>query len=1077
MHGLQLVHGDSYYAIVKGTNHIGLSSETTSNRVSIDSTPPTLKDADNVLVNGTQVPPTTEGNSNNSLPRGSEMPAYKEIQASSHVRFSCFEELLTSTWDEFEDAESTLDRYDWCVGTSKGQCDVLALKSVGVKPKGAAIVKRLTSGKVLYATVYAVNGVGLKTRLVSEECKVISIAPKLVEVIDIPSMDAGNLTDIDWQALMQSFSLQWEIMGKFIQDISRLRFQVAVTQPSSNLSLPHLVTEKSWSSEPFVHEFMDVLSWKRNVTIRGVSLEPWERYRGVVRVWNEGGIYTEAASDGLRIEPSAPPKRGLHIRDVGAEQEHIRWLPNLTLPEVNRSALDEDVKYISSPKDLQLVIRSGSNDTSNRTAFRLDHNLFSPTKEFKIIVQRVTSDKNESNTTEDSSIMKVLPGFADPEGPCCAKCPVDPQVAFTDTHFKATLPSKQFGASVAHLPNGYFAVGSADKAFTLPRENRSANHITMPDDIAGSSAMPIKVIAHGNRSVFLSNKKAHLYESNMDDRNNLQLTKNVVLSNCKTVSAADCPADNLWADSISQDIAIHGNVIAITGTNLTTNASVVGIFKENKRAWSFVKALGEEKKDRNFGHSVSLNKHLLAIAEGEMKNSCISVYSLETTTLQKTICFDKHQNVTGPLAIRLTETEALVVVSKASRLAKVLQLNTTTKSYHEVCNFVAVTPEEYLSGDLDVNARDEGFIAALGMQTIGGRDGVQLIGFQGIYSKYEAGRCVNLGRAISRENGLRVDDGIPRASVSFVHNTILIGTPGVLTWPGQGGALGTGRVYTATYCPINHYRVRVSQINGLGILKCIPCEEGRKSFGGFVEMCSSCKGMTCSPLQSDDPFSFTSSICDSVSCPSTSMVNSETNGLNINLINGSFFVPGSENLYTVELLETTRAGQSTSSLSESFVIDWTAPEVGVVYDGIGSDPNTNCSENSTFGENSQCSTRSFEDTDIDFTNNTREIHARWIDFLDNESDIVEYFWCVGTQPMKDDIRVCESTGMRPNGSHYGLNLQHGDSYFVTVVACNGARRCSATYSDGVSIDTTPPVMEYVRDGIMGPDMDFQVINI
>ena len=1077
VHGLQLVHGESYYAIVKGTNHIGLSSEATSNRVLIDSTPPTLKDSDNFSLNATQVPPTTEENSNNSLPRVGDMPAHKEIQGSFHVRFRCSEELLTSTWDEFEDAESTLDRYDWCVGTSKAHCDVLGLKSVGVKPKGAAIVKRLPSGTVLYATVYAVNGVGLKTRLVSEECKVISIAPKLVEVIDIPSLNASNLTDIDWKALMQSLSLQWEIMGKFIDDISRLRVQVAITQPSSNLSLPHLVTEKSWSSEPFVHEFMDVLSWQRNVTIRSVSLEPWERYRGVVRVWNEGDIYTEAASDGLRIEPSAPPKRGLHIRDVGAEQEHLRWLPNLTLPEVNRSALDEDVKYISSPKDLKLVIRSGSNDTNNRTAFRLDHNLFSPTKEFKIVVQRVTSDRNESNTTEDSSIMKVLPGFADPEGPCCTNCPLDPQVAFTDTHFKATLPSKQFGASVAHLANGYFAVGSADKAFALPRENRSANHITMRDDIGGSTAMPIKVIAHDNRSVFLANNKVHVYDSSMDNRDNLQLAKTVVLSNCKTVSSPDCLADNLWADSISQDIAIHDNVIAITGANLTTNASVVAIFKENRGAWSFVKTLGEGKRDRNFGHSVSLNKHLLAVAEGEKKNPCISLYSIETTILQKTICFDKPQNVTGPLSIRLTEAEVLVVVSEDSRLAKVLQLNTTRKSYNEVCDFVAVAPDEYLSGNLDVNARDEGFIAALGMQTLEGRDGVQLIGFQGIYSKYQDGRCVNLGRAISRENGLRVDDGTPRASVSFVHNTILIGTPGVLTWPGQGEALGTGRVYTATYCPINHYRVRVSQVNGLGIVKCIPCEEGRKSFGGFVEMCSSCKGMTCSPLESDDPFSFSSSVCDSVSCPSKSMVNSETNGLNIYQMDGSFFIPGSENLYTVELLESTRAGQSTSSLSESFVIDSTAPEVGVVYDGIGSDPNTNCSENSTFGEDSQCSTRSFEDTDIDFTNNTREIHARWIDFLDEESDIVEYFWCVGTQPMKDDIRVCESTGMRPNGSHYGLNLQHGDSFFVTVVACNGARRCSATNSDGVSIDTSPPVMEYVRDGIMGPDMDFQVMTI
>lgn len=203
-------------------------------------------------------------------------------------------------------------------------------------------------------------------------------------------------------------------------------------------------------------------------------------------------------------------------------------------------------------------------------------------------------------------------------------------------------------------------------------------------------------------------------------------------------------------------------------------------------------------------------------------------------------------------------------------------------------------------------------------------------------------------------------------------------------------------------------------------------------------------------------------------------MSNKTNGINVQLSNGSLFVAGSKHVYTVEVLETTRAGKSTSSFSGSFVIDSTAPLPGVVYDGRGSDQNVNCSDNSTFGENSQCSTRNFEDTDVKFTNKTREVHARWIDFIDNESDIVEYFWCVGRKPMTDDIRVCESTGMRPNGSHHGLSLKDGDSYYVTVIACNGARMCSAAHSDGVIIDTTPPVMIYVRDGVMGPDMDYQV---
>ncbi|XP_015767122.1 PREDICTED: uncharacterized protein LOC107345883, partial [Acropora digitifera] len=518
--GLDLLHGEWYYAIVRGTNRVGLSSETTSNRILIDSTPPSFRESDDLSINSTQVPPITEEISNNSIYHHVMDPTDTAISTSSRVKFSCSDELLIASWDEFEDLESKLEGYEWCVGTSKAHCDVLALKPVGLKPKGTAIVKRLVTGTMLYATVFALNGAGLKTRVVSQQCEVISIAPKILEVIDIPSVNASDMTDIDWKAMGKSLSLRWEIIDQVMNDISRLR--------------------------------------------------------------------------------------------------------------------------------------------------------------------------------------------------------------------------------------------------------------------------------------------------------------------------------------------------------------------------------------------------------------------------------------------------------------------------------------------------------------------------------------------------------------------------NVLTWPGKTEELGTGRVYMATYCPIDHYRVRAYEIGSLGSIKCVPCEEGRRSFGGFVDMCSSCQGRTCSEQQSDDPLSFTSSICDSVSCIASSTVDNVTKGLDIHLTNGSFFVAGAENLYTVEFQETTRAYQSTSSFSESFVIDATAPEVGVVYDGIGSDRSKNCSQNTTFGEDSPCSTRSFEDTDIDYTNDTHEIHARWIDFLDKESGIVEYFWCVGTRPMKDDIRVCESTGMRPNGSHYGLTLQHGDSYFITVVSCNGARRCSATHSDGVVIDTTPPVMEYVRDGIMGPDMDYQV---
>lgn len=530
-----------------------------------------------------------------------------------------------------------------------------------------------------------------------------------------------------------------------------------------------------------------------------------------------------------------------------------------------------------------------------------------------------------------------------------------------------------------------------------------------------------------------------------------------------------------------QITSLNDNVVAVRGTRLSTNSNVVAVFRNMSGKWIFAQTVGDKMKHLNFGQSISLNEHLMAIAAGDGRNCCVMIYSLTTLTLRKTICITDSATKVAPLSLYLTKTNALVVLSKTARLLKVFQLNMTSNSHYEVCRYRAGGHIDELSGNLDVNTREEGFIIAFGFEAMRGGEGLQLLGFQGIYttsdhstSSNESSECLNLGSVLARESGLRADSYGTRTSVSFKGDMILFGIPGVLTWPKNDQWLSTGRVYMATYCPVNHFRSTISELQSLRPVACLPCELGRKSFGGFSNACSVCDEKLCFSPPDNESSSFTTDICDDTSCLSTIYLSNKTNGINAHIRRGSLFVSGPENVYSVELLETTRAGKSKSSFSESFVIDATAPVPGMVYDGLGTDQNMNCSENSTFGEDSQCSTRNFEDTDVEFTNNTREIHARWIDFLDNESDIVEYFWCVGTRPMADNIRMCESTGMRPNGSHFGLSLSHGDSYYVTVIACNGARMCSAAHSNGVTIDSTPPVMTYVRDGIMGPDMDYQV---
>ena len=647
--GLHLSHGETYYATVRGTNRIGLSSDMTSNGVLIDLTLPTPK---NDGFSSMARPPPTQMNVSVTLSETNKSTSLKENQTSSPITLICSEEYLISSWEEHEDQESGMVKYEWCVGTAKSSCDVVSMRSMGMKTRGAAIVNRLRSGTKLFSTVYAVNGAKLRRQIISEPCTVISVAPKVSEVIDISSFNASNFTDIDWKATMQSLSLRWNVIGSYLDEISRLRVQVAVTQLSSNLSVPRLLQEMSWNGEHLKQPFINVQSWQRDVTIRRVMFHPWKRYRGIVRVWNEGGIYSEGRSDGIKMEPSPPPTRGLKIRDKAAENEHLRWLPKLRISPVNRSAEDSNINFIFSPTEIELTVTSdASNQTSNRTDFILQHNMFSTTADFKIVVKRVTSGKNDSNTTSQSRTMKIIPGFTDSEGPCCAKRSTNTLSTLSDIHFKPTLPTEDFGVSVAVLPDEVAAIGCKGKAVLQSLRNQTGSYSISLDEQADPNAT-VKVASRGNTTGFLLNGKLHLYERTASDPGRSVLGKTVVIGKCKSVLASDCSGDETWADIIGEAFAFSGQLIAVTGTNLTTNNSVVAVFRQNAGKWMFTKTMGEEVKDPNFGHSVSLNNRTLAIAAGEGKNCCIYVYSIPTLVHRETICLVESASLVSPLSMQ-----------------------------------------------------------------------------------------------------------------------------------------------------------------------------------------------------------------------------------------------------------------------------------------------------------------------------------------------------------------------------------------------------------------------------------------
>lgn len=95
VNGLNLEHGGTYYAIVRGTNAIGLSTENTSGGVLIDLTPPIQKD-DSTLSSPS---PGNRTDLNASLLQVDVSNSSTNNANGPSITLRCLEEYLTSSWE------------------------------------------------------------------------------------------------------------------------------------------------------------------------------------------------------------------------------------------------------------------------------------------------------------------------------------------------------------------------------------------------------------------------------------------------------------------------------------------------------------------------------------------------------------------------------------------------------------------------------------------------------------------------------------------------------------------------------------------------------------------------------------------------------------------------------------------------------------------------------------------------------------------------------------------------------------------------------------------------------------------
>ena len=152
--------------------------------------------------------------------------------------------------------------------------------------------------------------------------------------------------------------------------------------------------------------------------------------------------------------------------------------------------------------------------------------------------------------------------------------------------------------------------------------------------------------------------------------------------------------------------------------------------------------------------------------------------------------------------------------------------------------------------------------------------------------------------------------------------------------------------------------------------------------------------------------------------------------------------------YYVKVTAFNRAGLESEGHSQCTVLDWTAPEQGFVFDGLSG-------------------------ADVDFTSEANTLSTKWINFQDSESGLAKFEWCIGTSPLQhNNTMPCTSVGLETSATFKSDSLRDGIRYFVTVIAINNAGLRVSQVSNGVTIDSTPPVISTIRDGLGDTDVDF-----
>ena len=220
----------------------------------------------------------------------------------NNVSIICFKRnSITARWVGFQDPQSGLEYFEWCLGTIKGTCDLLAMENVQLSTSILKAGLGLPLIIEMFVTVRATNRNGMSV-LRSSEAFRIDMSP--------PVLLTKPIFVLDQMVLSEKVNTQWE------NSIIRLEWMFSDNESSVT---EHSVTLNVNDNGRTVREEMTCGS-EHKMIIRlnnDELLRDGDVYTAHITACNNAGLCSTATTDPLLIDSTAP--------HLGGFTRNMKW--------------------------------------------------------------------------------------------------------------------------------------------------------------------------------------------------------------------------------------------------------------------------------------------------------------------------------------------------------------------------------------------------------------------------------------------------------------------------------------------------------------------------------------------------------------------------------------------------------------------------------------------------------------------------------------------------------------------------------------------------------------------------------